>query len=167
MPRIRGRSASASFALFALTAACATNHVSKQVDATVIRFVRDSVPLQRTADMVFFTVNVIIRNRGATPIEVGGCGPEAQREINGEWPTLWSPVCVSPQSSLIVPGDSVMGPLTVAWFIKPGIEPQLDPRVTAGTYRLRYGVSYSETTNPTAARSTEFVGSPPFVVYTP
>ncbi len=166
-PRILSRLAIAGFALSALIFGCARNHVAKELDATVIRLVRDSVPLQRTADKVSFTVNVIIRNGGATSIDVGGCGPEAQREINGEWQTVWSPVCISRQSSLIAPSDSLIQPLTVAGFTKPGIEPQLDPRMTAGKYRLRFGVTYFDTTNPTATRSTEFVGSSPFVVYAP
>jgi hypothetical protein len=165
--KISLRLASAGVALLAVTNACARNHVEHDLDATMIRLVRDSVPLQRTADMVSFTVNVVIANRGATPVVVGGCGPEVQRQISGEWQTVWSPVCIDMQSSLISPEDSLTGPVTPAGFTKPGFEPPLDPRMTAGTYRLRFGVSYPDPANVTALTSTEFVNSPPFVVYSP
>jgi hypothetical protein len=162
------------------SAACAGNHVEQELRTLVIRSAADSVRLQRTAEMTSFAVDVIIRNRGSRPMLVGGCGPEAQRKINGQWQTVWSPVCVSEQSSLIAPGDSLTGALTIAGFTKPGIEPPLDPRMTAGTYRLRFGVSdpSSSGTNPVSGtrvaiaypvsgKSLGFVASRPFTVYGP
>lgn len=162
------------------SAACARNHIGRELRTLVIRSARDSVHLQRTADMTSFTVDVIIRNRGSRPLIVGGCGPEAQREINGQWQTVWSPVCVSAQASLIAPGDSLTGALTIAGFTKPGIEPPLDPRMTAGIYRLRFGVSDPTSPGtkpvsgtrvaisyPNSGRSLGFVSSRPFVVYGP
>jgi len=162
------------------SAACGRNHVEQELQSLVIRSARDSVRLQRTAEMTSFAVDVIIRNRGSRPIIVGGCGPEAQREINGQWQTVWSPVCVSEQASLIAPGDTLRGALTIAGFTKPGIEPRLDPRMTAGTYRLRFGVSdpsWSGTkpvsgtrvanAYPMSGKSLGFVASHPFIVYGP
>lgn len=161
------------------SAACARNRI-EDLDTLLVRSARDSVQLRRTADMTSFTVDVIIRNGGSRPIVVGGCGPEAQREISGQWHTIWSPVCVSAQFSLIAPGDSLTGAVTIAGFTRPGIEPPLDPRMTAGTYRLRFGVSVppsSETkpvsgtrvaiANPLSGRSLGLVASRPFVVYGP
>lgn len=162
------------------SAACARNHVEQELRTLLIRSARDSVRLQRTAEMTSFAVDVIIRNRGSRPMIVGGCGPEAQREINGQWQTVWSPVCVSEQASLIAPGDSLTGTLTVAGFTKPGIEPPLDPRMTAGTYRLRFGVSdpsssWSKPVSgtrvanpyPMTGKSLGIVASRPFAVYGP
>jgi hypothetical protein len=162
------------------SAACARNRLEKDLHTLLVRSARDSVQLRRTADMTSFTVDVIIRNGGSRPIIVGGCGPEAQREINGQWQTIWQPVCVSPGFELIAPGDSVTAALTVAGFTRPGIEPQLDPRMTAGTYRLRFGVSVPSSpgnkpvsgtrvaiTNPMSGRSLGFVASRPFLVYGP
>jgi hypothetical protein len=159
--------------------ACARTHV-EELRTLVIRSLRDSVRLQRTPEMTSFAVDLIIHNRGSKPIIVGGCGPEAQREINGQWQTVWSPVCVSEQASLLSPGDSLTGALTIAGFTKPGIEPPLDPRMTAGTYRLRFGVSDPPTSGtkpvsgtrvatpyPMSGKSLGFVASQPFTVYDP
>jgi hypothetical protein len=145
--------------------ACARHHIEKELTPPVISFVHDSVPLERTADLTRFTVSVIIRNDGASPIDVGGCGPEAQRQIGGRWQTVWTPVCISPQWVHIAPGDSFTFPLTVAGFTRQGFHPPLDPRMTAGTYRLGFGVSRTDRSNPAATTRSEFVGSPPFVVY--
>jgi hypothetical protein len=169
-------------ALFTLglgSAACTRNHV-EELRTLVIRSVRDSVRLQRTPEMTSFTVDLTIRNRGSRAIIVGGCGPEAQREIKGQWQTVWSPVCVSEQASLLAPGDSLTSSITIAGFTKPGIEPPLDPRMTAGTYRLRFGVSdpSSSGTKPVSGtrvatpyhmsgKSLGFVASQPFTVYDP
>jgi len=160
--------------------ACARNYVERELRTVVIRSAADSVRLRRTAEMTSFAVDVIIRNRGSRPIIVGGCGPEAQREINGQWQTVWSPVCVSEQASLIAPGDSLTGALTIAGFTKPGIEPPLDPRMTAGTYRLRFGVSDPSSPGnkpisgtrvanayPVSGKSLGFAASQPFTVYGP
>jgi hypothetical protein len=158
--------------------ACARNYVERELRTVIIRSARDSIRLQHTAEMTSFAVDVIIRNRGSRPIIVGGCGPEAQREVNGQWQTVWSPVCVSEQASFIGPGDSSTSALTIAGFTKPGIEPRLDPRMTAGTYRLRFGVSDVSSSGtkpasgtrvatgyPVSRKSLGFVASQPFTVY--
>jgi hypothetical protein len=173
------RLVAAIFSLGLGSAACARNHV-EELRTLVIRSVRDSVRLQRTPEMTSFAVDLIIRNRGSKPIVIGGCGPEAQREINGEWQTVWSPVCVSEGASLLAPGDSLTSTLTIGGFTKPGIEPLLDPRMTAGTYRLRFGVSDPSSSGtkpvsgtrvptpyPMSGKSLGFVASQPFTVYDP
>lgn len=164
MSKILNHVAGSLVAFVAFNASCARNHTGKDLRPVVIRFVSDSVPLRRTAEMTAFTVTVIIRNGSNTPIVVGGCGPQAQKEINGGWQTVWSPACVSEQISSIAPGDSLTGSVTVAGFTT-GMEPRLDPRMTVGMYRLRFGPSYSNMTNPTAVSSVEALYSPPFVVF--
>ena len=165
-----------SIALAALVCSCARNRVDTDLRGAVVRLEPDSVPLERTADVTRFTVKVIIRNDRATPLYFGGCGMEAQQEINGQWQTVWSPVCVSPVSGSLAPGDSLMFPFTVARFGNLRIEPQLDPRATAGRYRLRLGATYSGPTNyavvyrgprrpPPVTLST--LTSPVFIVYSP
>jgi hypothetical protein len=170
-------------ALFSLSlgsAACARNYGEQELRTLVIRSARDSISLQRTPEMTSFAVDLIIRNGGSRPIIVGGCGPEAQRQISGQWQTVWRPVCVSEHASLVAPGDSLTGSLTIAGFTKPGIEPPLDPRMTAGTYRLRFGVSDPSSSGtqpvsgtrvptpyPIPGKRLGFVASKPFTVYGP
>ncbi len=125
------RLAAGIITLALLVCSCATNRVDNDLRGAVVRLEPDSVPLEHTADVTRFTVNVIIRNDRATPLYFGGCGPEAQQEINGLWQTVWSPVCISPGNGLIAPGDSLTFPFTVARFANIAVEPQLDPRATA------------------------------------
>jgi hypothetical protein len=150
-----------------VVASCARNPANRELATTIVRFVQDSVPLQRTADMTKFTVSVIIRNDGHGPVVFGGCGPEAQRNIGGEWQTVWTPICGSPQHASIAPGDSLILPITVAGFTVAGLEPPLDPRMLPGTYRLRFGIAYPDTSNPTSSNELEALNSPSFTVYQP
>ena len=122
-------------ALAVLVCSCARNRVDTDLRGAVVRLEPDSVPLERTADVTRFKVNVIIRNDRATPLYFGGCGPEAQQEINAQWQTVWTPVCISPVSGSLAPGDSLMFPFTAAGFAHLRMEPHLDPRATAGRYR--------------------------------
>jgi hypothetical protein len=148
-----------------ILASCTRNRVDTEIATTVVRFAQDSVPLEHTPDLTRFSVTVVIRNDGHTPVVFGGCGPEAQRDISGQWETVWTPVCGSPQSALLAPGDSLSLPITVAGFIQPGMEPQLDPRMVPGRYRLRFGISYSDSANPTGSSQLEALDSPPFTVF--
>ena len=168
------RLAAGIITLAVLVCSCATNRVDNDLRGAVVRLEPDSVPLEHTADVRRFTVNVIIRNDRATPLYFGGCGPEAQQEINGLWQTVWSPVCISPGNGLIAPGDSLTFPFTVARFANIAVEPQLDPRATAGRYRLQLGAIYSGPTNygvvyagpaPPPVRVLGTLTSPVFIVY--
>ena len=146
---------------------CATNHIDRDLDATSIRFTQDSVPLARTSEVTSFQVTVVVRNNGPTAIVFGGCGPDAQRNINGAWTTVWSPICISNQTATVMPRDSITLPITVAGFTRSNIEPQADPRMLPGNYRLRFGISYQDQRNPTSTTELEMLESPPFVVYEP
>ncbi len=150
-----------------ISTSCGKGHSDNELTTTIVRLAQDSVPLQRTPDLTRFAVTAIVRNDGHVPVVFGGCGPEAQRNIDGQWQTVWTPMCLSPQHASISPGDSLTLPITVAGFTVPGIEPLLDPRMVAGTYRLRFGISYPDTSNPTASNELEALDSPPFKVYQP
>jgi hypothetical protein len=148
-----------------ILASCTRTHVDTEIATTVVRFAQDSVPLEHNSELTRFSITVVIRNDGHTPVVFGGCGPEAQRDIGGQWQTVWTPICGSPQAATVAPGDSVSLPITVAGFIQPGMEPQLDPRMVPGRYRLRFGISYSDSVNPTGSSQLEALDSPPFTVF--
>ena len=56
--------------------------------------VREDLKTEQIGDMTRFKVNVVIRNNRSTPLYIGGCGPDAQQEINGEWQTVWTTLVV-------------------------------------------------------------------------
>ena len=154
---------------------CARNRVDSELRGAVVRIEPDSDQLERTAEVTRFKVNVIIRNDRATQLYFGGCGPEAQQEINGQWQTVWTPICVSPGSGSLAPSDSLMFPFTAARFANLVMEPHLDPRATAGRYRLQfgatysgpmdYGLIYSGSTKPPPEHELSVLRSPVFIVY--
>ncbi|HJP59498.1 MAG TPA: hypothetical protein VJ865_05850 [Gemmatimonadaceae bacterium] len=141
-----------------------------------VRIQPDSVALEQTPDLTRISVNVIIRNDRATALYFGGCWPELQEEINGQWQTVWSPVCISPMSTSVAPGDSVTFPFAAARLAQQNVYPRLDERAGAGRYRLRYGatydgppnygVVYSGPTQPPVVKLYTLT-SPVFVVYQP
>lgn len=147
------------------SAGCARSHLEPQVTTTVVRLEADSVPLERAADVTLFKVTMLVRNDGHVPVVFGGCGPEAQRNIDGRWQTVWTPICLSMQYASIAPGDSLSIPVSVAAFTTPGMYPQIDPRMVAGSYRLRFGISYGDTGGPTSSRTLQPLDSPTFRVY--
>ena len=168
------RLAGSIIALAVLVCSCARNRVDNDLRGAVVRIEPDSVPLERTAGVTRITVNVIIRNDRATPLYLFGCGPELQQEMNGRWQTVWSPVCISAGSSAMAPGDSSKFTFKAARFAQLAFEPQLDPRATAGKYRLLLGGIYSGPTNygvvyrgpaPPPARQLGTLMSPVFIVY--
>jgi hypothetical protein len=167
-------------AFVAAPGACAANHIDENLQTLEIQSASDSVPLRRGSDATSFAVEVLMRNRGPRALIVGSCGgPEAQRKIDGEWQTVWSPVCVSDQGTLVAPRSSATRTLSVVGFTRLGIEPRLDPRMTAGVYRLRYVVSVPDSSTgttsgqrvpvayPRSGKSLGFIVSQPFVVYGP
>jgi hypothetical protein len=95
-----------------------------------------------TPEVGTFKVNVAVLNEGPNTMYLGGCGPEAQRQINNQWSTVWSPICVgSLGRTAIAAGDSLKFPVVVYGFRQPNREPALDARVQAGKYRLRFGLA--------------------------
>lgn len=90
-----------------IASSCAKGHSEKERTSTIVRLVPDSVPLEQTPTVTRFSITVIVRNDGHGPIVFGGCGPEAQRNIDGQWQIIWTPICGSPQYASISPGDSL------------------------------------------------------------
>jgi hypothetical protein len=144
-----------------LVASCARNSTESEVEKTTVRFVQDSVPLVVMPNVTSFQVTVVITNGGAQKVEFGGCGPAAQRSVGGQWQTVWTPTCLTPQSASIAPGDSLTLPIGVAGPTQPSSD------LVSGTYRLSFGVWYSDSVNPTAPVQLEALNSPPFKVYQP
>jgi hypothetical protein len=165
-------------AIAVLLCSCATNRLHSDLRGIVVRVEPDSVPFVRTPDIVKFTVNVIIRNDRSTPIYYENCGgPEAQQQINGKWETVWSPACMSPTGGSVAARDSVTFPFTAAAFPnQQNLYPRLDPKASAGRYRLRLGSAYDRP----SSHGTIYRGPPPpkrvwlgdltsptFIVYSP
>jgi hypothetical protein len=129
-----------------------------------IRSVEDSVVLQQSAEKTSFTVTAIVRNMDARPVHVLQCGTEAQRQIDRAWVTVFVPVCALAGSSMVAPGDSLVLPVEVFGFSASNAAPHLDPRMTAGRYRLRFGIVADEPSGPQRASPVRPVASLPFTV---
>ena len=100
--------------------------------------------MRRTAEGASFKVTGIVKNNSTEPAYLAGsCAPDAQREIDHVWQTIWYPVCVgSSGARKIAPGDSVLIPIFVYGSSKPHEEPHLDPRMQPGRYRVRIGLGF-------------------------
>jgi hypothetical protein len=69
--------------------------------------------LQRQSDKTSFKVTVVSRNFDSRPLQVLHCGTEAQRQIEGQWVTVFVPVCALDAPSRLAPGDSIVIPVEV------------------------------------------------------
>jgi hypothetical protein len=108
-----------------------------------IRTAEDTVMLIRNRSGAAFNVTVVVKNGSSDPLYLNECGTEAQREIEGRWYTVWSPVCLtSGPLTIIQSGDSVAYPLHASASASPTSFPRLDSRLTAGRYRLLLAVGF-------------------------
>ena len=108
--------------------------------AAEITVVPDTVALNSDSDATWFAAQARILNRGATPIYVNACGADAQRKIDDEWQTVWSPICGSTILSRVEPGAFLTVPITALGYRRNNSEPRLDPRMRGGVYRFRFGI---------------------------
>lgn len=125
--------------LLVLTGACA-----RTPDAVTarIRIAEDSTALLLTPEVGSFKVTAAVTNEDSRTIYLGGCGPQAQRQIGTEWQTVWTGMCVgAPGMTAIQPGDSLKFPVAIVGFRQPNRVPAFDPRITTGTYRLLFGLA--------------------------
>jgi hypothetical protein len=100
------------------------------------------VEFTRTPQGIHFETAAVIRNDGPGSIFLSECSPALQRKVEEGWATVWTPVCITGAIRREVPaGESVTVPVGVSAYSNPAIEPQLDPRLTAGTYRLLWDIS--------------------------
>ncbi len=137
---------------------------SSDVPSVSIRPVENPVILHRSAQGVHFETSAMITNSGPGSIFLAECSPALQRNLNDSWVTVWTPICVSgDRSQLILAGDSAVVLVKASAYTNPLWQPQLDPRLTAGTDRLLWNISYTE--NPSGPRKelpSEFAHSDDF-----
>jgi hypothetical protein len=128
-----------------LVGAWAEGCASSQTPLSVsIRVVEDTVLLRRHADGAFFGAQALVKNSGSLPVYVFGCGPSAERDIDGTWTTVFSPVCIHGTTWKVPPGDSTVVPVHFSDFTTLNMLPRLDPRAQPGRYRLVFGVTTAD-----------------------
>ena len=128
----------------------------------VVRTEEDTVSLQRTLAATYFDVTLIARNDDSREIRIGTCGTEVQRDIDGTWTTVFTPVCISEGYTALAPGDSLIIPTHAAGY--SAAYPPLDPRMIPGRYRLVVGFVFGDSQNPTSTWVSQTGGSNPFIV---
>jgi hypothetical protein len=110
-----------------------------------IRPIQEPIILHRSRHGVHIEMDVMLRNKGSAAIYLLDCSPELQRNLNDQWVTVWSPPCINfgpPQE--ILPGNSSVVPVKISAFSDRSSQPQLDPRLQAGKYRLLWHITSSE-----------------------
>lgn len=127
--------------LGAALVACASG---RQVPPFAIRVVPDPVTLDESPQGAGFHASALVRNDAARPLYVRQlCGVYPQRQIEGRWVIVWTPVCMSTGGLVTVPPhDSTAIEVDVFGFRAPDWAPRLDPRLTAGRYRLLVALGY-------------------------
>lgn len=130
-----------------------------------VRTVEDTVALRRHPMATTFTVTAIVRNDDSRSLWVAMCGTAAQRDIDGTWTTLFTPVCMSQGLNKVGPGDSVVVPVPVYGY-SPAFHtvPVLDPRMGPGRYRVVFGVFLGDPQNPRGLTVGQAQPSTPFIV---
>jgi hypothetical protein len=115
--------------------------------ANVSISVADSVvTFTRKQDFRWVDVSATVYNRGDRPLFIDFCYVDAQREIDGKRMTVWNPTCALGYLVPIQPGDSLLRTVRVQGSFAANDPLRVDPRLTAGKYRLTFPLSY-ETTN--------------------
>ena len=151
--------------LIQTVAACSSGSGSRSAPLRVTaRTVEDTVVLKRTPTATYFDVTGIVRNDDSREIRVASsCTPEAERDVDGTWTVVFTPACpVDGFLNPLLPGDSLVVPVHAAGYTNAF--PQLDPRMTAGRYRLVFGVFASDSQNPASASVAQRQVSTPFTV---
>jgi hypothetical protein len=158
MNHVRDRPRVLLFLLMLTGAACSSSR-SAPLRVTA-RTVEDTVVLKQTPTATYFDVTGIVRNDDSREIKVAAsCTPEAERDIDGTWTVVFTPACpVDGVLNPLLPGDSLVMRAHVAGYTNAF--PQLDPRMTAGRYRLVFGVFAIDSQNPTASIAQRQVSTP-------
>lgn len=133
-----------------LSLACGSRSEPLMLD---IKTVTDTVALQQNVGVTFFTTTVVVHNRDSRPIALDGCYPAAQREIAGQWVTVFSPTCVGSGFVPIPAGDSARVTVRLSGYTTPGMLPRLDPRALPGNYRLVFPATLLQPDNSPASPS--------------
>lgn len=142
---------------------CLSSCVNRGPELRVtVRLTQDTVLLSQIDGATQFQVSAVVRNDGAQSI-YSGCAPEAQRQIEGVWVTVWRPICQSPSTWFLAAADSTVVNVVPYGFNKPHAYPEADPRMQPGLYRLLF--AFLSERDPGVRRSKQqTVPSPSFVV---
>jgi hypothetical protein len=138
---------------------CAGNH---PLTAVSIVALADTVPLHTDQILTVLETSVRLHNAGARIVYIGGCGPDAEKQIASHWVTVWTPVCGGGPWRPLGPGESVTVPVRIAAFTNGNGYPRLDPRFTPGVFRLVFRVA--DVPVPGPSDKARFCASSNFVV---
>jgi hypothetical protein len=152
-------SAKVSVALCAtvLVLGCRKRHLDARIQA-----VQDTVPFYQLPKQASFAVTTIVHNDDHQRLFVALCGMEAQREIDGNWTTVFMPACPSNGLTPLEPGDSIVVPVRITAYTDNTF-PQLDPRMKPGRYRILFGVFNGDPEGRSAATIGQAEPSTPFI----
>jgi hypothetical protein len=117
-----------------LVLGCRNRHLHARIHA-----VQDTVPFYESPEQGSFAVTTVVHNEDQQTLFVALCGMGAQREIDGAWTTVFTPVCASNGLTPLAPKDSIVVPVSIIAY-RNNIFPQLDPRMKPGRYRILFGV---------------------------
>jgi hypothetical protein len=112
--------------------------------AYTVRVVDDTVSFVERPDWRGFRVAAVVRNEGPTQLYAHWCHAQAQREIDGQWTTVWSEACGSDLTSptTLAAGDSLVRELFVGGSTRVGHGTPLDARIVSGRYRIEFFLSF-------------------------
>ncbi len=132
-----------------------------------IRVDADTIRLKRFPEGAALEARALVHNNESRPVYLVGCWPSAERDINGAWTQVFSPVCIDAVTRTLAPGDSTLIPIALYGFTATNMLPRLDPRAEPGRYRLVFWVTTAApdpSTNLTSPGSTRRIESAPFIV---
>jgi hypothetical protein len=98
----------------------------------------NTISFMEMPDARVLRVTAVIRNRGARTVYMSTCGPSVEREILGQWESVWAPGCLE-GAFTIPPEDSLVMPVAAYWHTDPRLgPPTADQRIGPGRYRIKY-----------------------------
>ena len=130
-----------SFLILVLCGAlgCVTATANGTPQSVSIAIRESTVPLEHAVGAAGFTVTVVARNDGPLPVYLSQCMWEAQRLIGKDWITVYRAICPGTDSfDKLASGASTVFPIRVSAYTSGA--PALDPNMTAGQYRLAFGI---------------------------
>jgi hypothetical protein len=121
--------------------------LARSKPAVMVLTREDTVSFQRDPRVTLFRVTGVVHNLDSRVLYLVGCGPSAQRQISGEWVTLYAPLCFLTEHTVrVAPGDSAVVPFTGPGYTDESTYPRLDPRMVSGLYRLVFNAVVGEPT---------------------
>lgn len=100
------------------------------------------VTFERKPTFAWVDVVATITNHADRRLYGYDCFVAAQRKINSEWVTVWTETCLVQHLTSVAPGDSVVRTIRIKGSFADDDPLKADPRLTAGTYRLTFPLSY-------------------------